>query len=46
VKYYVNGRYKPAGTYKAGNGTKLKFAAKASTSSYRLSGTASWTYRF
>ncbi|MCG2623362.1 hypothetical protein LVY72_15810 [Arthrobacter sp. I2-34] len=46
VKYYVNGRYKPAGTYQAGNGRKLTFTAKASSPSHRLSGTSAWTYRF
>ncbi|NKX52011.1 hypothetical protein HER39_15845, partial [Arthrobacter deserti] len=46
VKYYVDGRYKPAGTYRTSNGKKLKFTARASSPSYRLSGTASWTYRF
>jgi hypothetical protein len=46
VKYYVNGTYKRAGTYKTANGRTLKVTAKASSSSYRLTGTTVWTVKF
>lgn len=45
VKYYVNGHYKKAGTYKYKNGTNLKVTTKASSGYYKLSGTQSWTKR-
>lgn len=46
VKYYVNGKYKKPGKYSTSNGRKLTFTAKASASTYRLTGTASWSCRF
>lgn len=46
VAYLVDGKVVPAGTYKVANGKRLKFSAKASVSTYRLTGTTSWSFRF
>ena len=46
VAYYVDGKLKAAGTYTATNGRTVKFTAKASVSTYRLTGTSAWSFRF
>jgi uncharacterized protein YkwD len=46
VTYSVDGKIVKAGTYRVTNGKTLKFTAKASSSSYRLSGTTAWSFRF
>jgi uncharacterized protein YkwD len=46
VAFFVNGKQVAAGTYKAANGKTLKFTAKASVSTVRLTGTAAWSFRF
>jgi hypothetical protein len=46
VAFYVNGKLTGPGTYKAVNGRVVAFTAKASASTYRLTGTAAWSYRF
>jgi uncharacterized protein YkwD len=46
VTFYVDGKLVPAGTYKAIDGRTLKFTAKASVSTYRLTGTVAWSLRF
>ncbi len=46
VTYYVGGKAVKAGTYTAVNGKVLKFTTKASGSTYRLTGTQEWSFRF
>ncbi|MGM0931098.1 MAG: CAP domain-containing protein [Actinomycetota bacterium] len=43
ITYRVNGKTLKAGTYKVRNGQKVTVTAKASTTTYRLSGTAKWS---
>lgn len=46
VVFYADGKLVPAGTYRVANGKTVKFTAKASVSTYRLTGTATWSFRF
>ena len=46
VTFLVNGKAVKAGTYSAPNGKTLKFTAKTASPTYRLTGTAAWSYRF
>jgi hypothetical protein len=46
VTYYVGGKVVKAGTNSAVNGKILKFTARASAATYRLTGTQEWSFRF
>ncbi|MET4135554.1 CAP domain-containing protein [Pseudarthrobacter sp. PvP090] len=46
VTFLVNGKAVKAGTYRAPNAKTLKFTAETASPTYRLTGTAAWSYRF
>ncbi|WP_427004743.1 CAP domain-containing protein [Pseudarthrobacter sp. H2] len=46
VQYHVDGKATKPGTYSVANGKTVKFTVTATVSTYRLTGTTAWSYRF